>query len=891
MRSGFALVSADAVRRILHANQKRTIDLVARAYRLHAGGDTVNPPSLFLRFPSRPDSRIIALPAAVGGDIGVAGMKWISSFPGNVARGLPRASAVLVLNDPDTGFPIACLESSLISAARTAASAALAATVLSTGRPARPRVGFVGTGLIARHVADYLMAAGVSAAELSVTDRDPARAARFADDVGRRLLGRPGLVHADPGQTIRASDVVVFATTAGVPHVTDPDWFAHHPLVLHLSLRDLAPGIILDSVNVVDDVDHCLTAGTSVHLAEQSCGHRGFVSAILADVLSGRYTPPADRTVVFSPFGLGVLDMALAEFVYTRAVADGTATVLPDFFAGLDPDGLSSTSDLDAPPIAADQIAAAACNALRGTDLPIDSGRTVVGALVRHARATPDRVAVVHQDVELSYGDLACRVARVRRALLADGCVAGETVACVGARDVDTIAVFLALESIGAVYLPMDPAWPAARQAAILRSGEAARVVDLLPVTAPERTVLRAAAQDAAIGVLSQLAWSAPWPGDTVTALSEIDRADCGDGTEPRYLIFTSGTTGVPKGAVVEHGGMVNHLLAKIDHLGLDDADRVGFTAPTVFDISVCQMLMPIVTGGAIVVVDDAQVRIPRRLCLELARRAVTVVELVPVIAAWIADEVARNAEAAPKHLRWLVCTGEELRPPVAERILAALPDLRLLNAYGFTETSDDVAHYEVQPGDTTRTRLPVGTPVPNTALYVLVEQDGSWRAAEPGEPGELFVGGLPVCRGYAGDERQTRAAYFRDVLDPGSPTGRLYRTGDAAVIDDGLLYCLGRLDRQTKISGVRIELAEVEVTLQRHPAVAQCAALVRGKDSTAQLVAYYVPADPVDEATLRAYLVDLLPPAMVPDVWVELDALPLSTNGKTDYRALEGLA
>jgi acyl-coenzyme A synthetase/AMP-(fatty) acid ligase len=257
-----------------------------------------------------------------------------------------------------------------------------------------------------------------------------------------------------------------------------------------------------------------------------------------------------------------------------------------------------------------------------------------------------------------------------------------------------------------------------------------------------------------------------------------------------------------------------------------------------------------------------------------------------------VADELVRNPDAALPSLRWVVSTGEELRPSLAGRILDSLPNVRLLNAYGFTETSDDVAHHEVRAEDLTSARLPVGSPVPNSALYVLVEAGGSWRSARPGEPGELFVGGLPVGRGYLGDRAATTAAYFRDVLDPDSPTGRLYRTGDAAMLRDGLLYCLGRLDRQTKISGVRVEPDEIEATLLRHPAVARCAVFVRRNGIETSVVACYVPADPTVRAeTLRAHLAARLPAVMVPDVWLPLDEFPLSTNGKVDYHALEGLA
>jgi 2,3-diaminopropionate biosynthesis protein SbnB len=305
---------------------------VEAAYRLHGAGLTVNPDSYFLRFPDRPSSRIIALPASVKGPVNVHGMKWISSFPENVQQGIPRASAVLVLNDAETGYPFACLEASIISAARTAASAALAAMTLSTRRGTTPRrVGFIGLGLIARYVHTYLAGNGFVFDEIGVHDLSREYAEGFAGYLHRAETG-PVTIHEDAEPLITGSDLIVLATVAGEPHITDPALFAHAPLVLHVSLRDLSPEIILSSCNVLDDVEHCLKAGTSVHLTEQRTGDRGFVDGTLHDALEDRITVPADRPVVFSPFGLGVLDLAVAKHVYDELAASGELRTVPGFF-------------------------------------------------------------------------------------------------------------------------------------------------------------------------------------------------------------------------------------------------------------------------------------------------------------------------------------------------------------------------------------------------------------------------------------------------------------------------------------------------------------------------------------------------------------------------------
>jgi ornithine cyclodeaminase/alanine dehydrogenase-like protein (mu-crystallin family) len=269
---------------------------------------------------------------------------------------------VLILNDHDTGYPFACLESSIISATRTAASAALAADWLSRGRGSgdgrggeggggsgRPaRVGFFGAGLIARYIHTFLAATGWTFDEIGVHDRSAGSAAGFRgylEEAGTGSGTGSGAgssagsgaasritVHERAEDLIRSSDLVVFATIAGQPHVSELSWFKHNPLVLHVSLRDLAPEILLASANVVDDVEHCLKANTSPHLAEQLTGNRDFLLGTLDDVMAGRVTVPADRPVVFSPFGLGVLDLAVGKYVYDEVARSGELHVIDEFF-------------------------------------------------------------------------------------------------------------------------------------------------------------------------------------------------------------------------------------------------------------------------------------------------------------------------------------------------------------------------------------------------------------------------------------------------------------------------------------------------------------------------------------------------------------------------------
>ncbi|MFJ9799071.1 2,3-diaminopropionate biosynthesis protein SbnB [Streptomyces sp. NPDC101145] len=323
----FSVLPGRAVAELLTGRETEVVEWVREAYLAHEAGDTVNPDSYFLRFPDKPDSRIIALPAYLGGAREVAGIKWISSFPANVAEGLPRASAVLVLNDYRTGHPFALLESAGISAARTAASAALAATALGAAAPAT--VGVIGAGVIARTICQYLAATGVPLTDVTVHDRDDVSAAALTGHLARThgASSRAGDLREALG-----CDLVVLATTALRPHIGEGHTLRPGQVILNVSLRDLAPGLLLTAQNVVDDIEHCLKADTSPHLAEQLTGDRSFITGTLADVLLGRCAPDPGRAVVFSPFGLGVLDLAVGHHLYQRAGEAGRLLPVPGFF-------------------------------------------------------------------------------------------------------------------------------------------------------------------------------------------------------------------------------------------------------------------------------------------------------------------------------------------------------------------------------------------------------------------------------------------------------------------------------------------------------------------------------------------------------------------------------
>lgn len=314
------ILTGPKVESILAGQEAEVIEVVRAAYLAHHRGQTLIPHSTFLRF-GESANRIIALPAWLGGDFDLAGVKWIASFPGNVAKKLPRASAVTILNSGTTGRPDVILEGSYISAIRTAASAALASQVLASGREF-VKVGLVGCGLINLEVLRFLLHTHPRLREAVLLDLDSGRAnvlaARFSSQYN-------GLVSFSSAATMQEllgeTDLVSFATTATSPYVAPDSETRPGALILHVSLRDLAPEFILKCDNVVDDVDHVCRAETSMHLAEQMAGNREFVRCSLAEVIAGE-VPARDGSrpvTVFSPFGLGALDLAVAALVRNRA--------------------------------------------------------------------------------------------------------------------------------------------------------------------------------------------------------------------------------------------------------------------------------------------------------------------------------------------------------------------------------------------------------------------------------------------------------------------------------------------------------------------------------------------------------------------------------------------
>lgn len=330
--SSIMILRGQDVQSVLAGREQEVLDTVRAAYEVHARDNSSLPHSTFLHFPENSRNRIIALPAYLGEDFQVAGVKWIASFPGNIEQGMDRASAVLVVSSSRTGRPEAIIESSIISARRTAASAALAASRLHEGEPVTS-IGLLGCGLINFEVARFLRTVFPQLRNIVVCDLNPSRAEQFKAQCEDAFAGVSVETAKTVAELLGSAPVISLATTAPTPHINDLSTCAPGSTILHVSLRDLAPELILQCSNIADDIDHAVRAQTSLHLTEQLVGHRDFVRGTLADVLAGRLTPREhpEQIAVFSPFGLGVLDVAVGKLVCDLAKLEGRGTVIESF--------------------------------------------------------------------------------------------------------------------------------------------------------------------------------------------------------------------------------------------------------------------------------------------------------------------------------------------------------------------------------------------------------------------------------------------------------------------------------------------------------------------------------------------------------------------------------
>lgn len=503
------------------------------------------------------------------------------------------------------------------------------------------------------------------------------------------------------------------------------------------------------------------------------------------------------------------------------------------------------------------------------------------------ARERPTALAVRDSERSLTYEELARAMRRIASALRRRGIGRGDVVPLLARRGADYLEAFLGIIASGAACWPLGPNWPVHRISLALRESGAGLLLHDI-ATAVNAELVRAAVD---------------WPIQFANVESFVAEADFADGAEqivwpaaedPAYVLYTSGSTGLPKAATVLHKGMVNHLLAKVSDLTLSAGSTVAQTASQTFDISIWQMLAPLVSGGAVAVADEETVRDPAHLCQFVAEAQVSVLEVVPSMLRAMMTAIQNGSVELEtlSGLAFLVVTGEAFSSDLCREWFASYPDVCVVNAYGPTECSDDVTHGIVcRAADLDSPTVSIGRPVRNTRLYIV---DDQMRPTPLGTPGELLIAGNGVGGGYLNDSRATRAVFLPNPFAEDHECSTVYRSGDLVrILPTGSIEFLGRLDRQVKVSGFRVEPAEIEATARQHAAIADAVVAPRSVAGTTLLTAYLVPKSGVrvDVRAIREFLASRLPAHAVPSSYVVVDALPVGENGKTDYSALPKVA
>jgi amino acid adenylation domain-containing protein len=507
----------------------------------------------------------------------------------------------------------------------------------------------------------------------------------------------------------------------------------------------------------------------------------------------------------------------------------------------------------------------------------------------RQVAQTPGAVALQDEYESLNYGEINRRANRLARELKKLGVQPERRVALLAERSVQTIAAALAIFKAGGVYVPLDPAYPKERLAFMLADSCAAVLLGQDKFAGwfsdPARPTI----------LLDDPRWSAPGYAANLPATASSENA--------AYIVYTSGSTGAPKGVVAPHRGALNRFAWMWRVYPFEPGEKVAQKTSLSFVDSIWEMFGALLRGVPTVVVPEAAGKDPAKLARWLERRGVTRLVVVPSLLHELIDRVdsARSLRA----LRCCFSSGEALSTALAARFRAVLPSCRLINLYGSSEVAGDVAYYEVD-GSERALSIPIGRPIANSRIYLL---DDALEPVPIGARGEIYVGGDNLARGYL-DPRPSAEKFVADPFSQAAGA-RLYRTGDfGRHRADGNIEFLGRRDRQVKIRGVRVEPGEVEAALAAHPAVQQCLVTaqapqfptdnrkskacprprsgIENPKSNNVLVAYVVSgSDRATTGELRLFLKERLPDSMIPASFVFLDSLPLLTNGKVDLGAL----
>ncbi|NTV97800.1 MAG: amino acid adenylation domain-containing protein, partial [Chlorobiaceae bacterium] len=482
---------------------------------------------------------------------------------------------------------------------------------------------------------------------------------------------------------------------------------------------------------------------------------------------------------------------------------------------------------------------------------------------------SPDAIAVIEGSIRISYSELNTRANRLAYHLRSLGVGRDTLVGICIPRSVDMVVAMLAVFKSGGAYVPIDPDYPADRIAFMLKDSCA-------PVLLTRQNLFGLFPDYPGLIFCMDRDWTA------ISAMPEVN-PDLAAGPENLcYVIYTSGSTGRPKGVMIEHRSLINFVFWLQNEFRLSANERMLQSSVSSFDISIFELWWPLSAGASLVLMPVNDLQLPSRLFSCARENQVNVMMVVPSLLSVLLDE---GSFSNLHSLRLFFSAGEALDPQLARRFRKQ-SGAELINAYGPTETTVSSACWRYPP-DRECPEVPIGRPLANTRLYVL---DPYLQPVPAGVPGELYIGGEGLARGYWQRPELTSERFLQDTFMPESMNARMYRTGDRVkYMKDGNLLFLGRFDNQVKLRGFRIELGEIETILLEQPNIRQAVVLLREDNpGDPRLVAYVIPdSKNFDSNQLRRALRLLLPEYMVPSAFVQLSAFPLLPNGKVDRKTL----
>ncbi|MBW4660753.1 MAG: amino acid adenylation domain-containing protein [Drouetiella hepatica Uher 2000/2452] len=532
---------------------------------------------------------------------------------------------------------------------------------------------------------------------------------------------------------------------------------------------------------------------------------------------------------------------------------------------------------------------------------PVD--QTIQSLFEAQVERSPNSIAGVYQGKSLTYRELNAGANQLAGFLRDLGIGNGDFVGILQERNLDFLRSILAILKAGGAYVPIDRTYPLDRIQYMLSNSEvkvllteASCLQDLaerLEHYPHLKSVICLEISDDQ--AKSQFIGVSLYDRSDFSQYSEENIESSNSSTDRAYMLYTSGSTGLPKGAIVRHDGAINHIYAQFDALKLHQGLRFLQSAPASSDISVWQFLAPLLIGGCTLIVDTATVCDPEKLFQVIQAENLTLVELVPVVLQGLIDYVSKlpAQQRSLPQLQWMMVTGESVPVRLVNQWLTLYPTIPAVNAYGPTEAADDITQLIVeQPLPENQRSIPIGKPLANLTLYVL---DAQMRLVPIGVPGEICVAGIGVGNGYWKNASKTNLSFVPNPFtNPESVRNHqdvIYKTGDLGRwLPDGTIEYLGRIDHQVKIRGFRIELGEIEAALSHHSALKEAVVVVRDdRMGNKHLVAYVVPDASIGPVAsdLRDFLQAKLPDYMVPSAFVLIDRLPLTPSGKVDRAAL----